>query len=142
MTSSSARYQFPNLQDAAALHEPTLIRRRRGPSTVLVSDEDLRAILAAYTFSPEIFREDEAVSIWLPELAIWGRGASVAEASDDLLEEIEQLLALLAAEERFRTSPAVLQKMPWLYRLMLTPEDEARLGLLFAAPAEAAHAFA
>ena len=70
MTASQARSAFPSLQDAAAGHEPTVITRRRGPSAVLLSDEDLRAILSSYSFSTEVFREGNAVSVWLNELAI------------------------------------------------------------------------
>ena len=134
MTASRARNEFPSLQDAAAIHEPTVIRRRRGPSAVLISDEDLRAILERCTFAPQVFREAGMVSIWLPELAIWGRGASFAKARDDLLDEVDQLLALLRADARFRTSPEMVKKLPWVYRLDLANDDDERVGILLGTP--------
>ena len=137
MTASQARSAFPSLQDAAAGHEPTVITRRRGPSAVLLSDEDLRAILSSYSFSTEVFREGTAVSVWLNELAIWGRGASFAEAKSDLLDEIDQLFALLDADARYRSSPDVEARLPWIYRLRLARGDDERIGMLFPIPASA-----
>ena len=137
MTASQARSAFPSLQDAAAGHEPTVITRRRGPSAVLLSDEDLRAILSSYSFSTEVFREGKAVSVWLNELAIWGRGASFAEAKTDLLDEIDQLFALLDADARYRSSPEIEARLPWIYRLRLARGDDERIGMLFPLPTSA-----
>ncbi len=134
MTASHARSVFPSLQDAAALHAPTVITRRRGPSAVLLSGEDLRAILSSYSFSTEVFRESGSVSIWLNELALWGRGSTFAEAKDDLLDEIDQLFALIDADVRYRSSPDVEARLAWIYRLSLAGNDDERLAMLFAAP--------
>lgn len=137
MTASHARSMFPTLQDAAALHEPTVITRRRGQSVILVSDEDLRAILASYAFTTEVFHEAGGVSMWLNELSIWGKGASFAEAKDDLLDEIDELFALLDADPRYRSSPEIERKLPWIYRLQLARTDEERLEMLLGTPASA-----
>lgn len=141
MTASRARNAFPSLQDAAALHEPTVIRRRRGMAAVLISHEDFRAILERCTFSPDVFLEGGTVSIWLPELSIWGRGESFADARADLLDEIDQLLGLLQADVRFRTSPDMVKRLPWVYRLGMVDDDDERLRILFETPppAELAH---
>lgn len=139
MTASQARNSFPSLQDAAAQHEPTLVKRRRGASAVLISDEDLRAILDLCTFSPKVFREAGKVSVWLPELSIWGRGDSFSDAKIDLLDEIDQLLGLVAADARFRTSPSVVSQLPWIYRLALVQGDKERLRILFGAPSPIEH---
>jgi hypothetical protein len=138
MTASRARNMWPTLQDAAARHEPTVITRRRGQSVVVVSDEDLRAILASYAFTTEVFREAGGVSIWLNELGIWGKGASFVEAKDDLLDEIDELFALLDSDHRYLASSDVERKLPWIYRLRLARTDQERLEMLLAAPTPAA----
>ena len=135
MTASQARGAFPSLQDAAALHEPTRITRRRGTAAVLLSEEDFDALLARFSFSPEVFFEADAVSIWLPELGIWGRGNSFGEARDSLLDEIDQFLALVSEDARFRTSAEMLERLPWVFRLSRLSDDADRLALLFSPPA-------
>lgn len=134
MTASRARDEFPSLQDAAAQHEPTLIVRRRGGSAVVISNEDFQAILQQWSFSPQVFREGTSVSVWLPELSIWGRGASFADAKADLLGEIDQLLGLLSEDARYRNSPDMVKRLPWIYRLMLAEDDAERSRVLFAPP--------
>ena len=134
MTSSQARFAFPSIQDAAASHEPTRITRRRGTAAVLVSEDDFRALLDRFVFSPEVFFENASVSIWLPELSIWGRGRSFCEAQDDLLDEIDQLLALVSADQRMRTAPETVERLPCIYRLAHVKDDASRLALLFATP--------
>jgi hypothetical protein len=139
MTSSQARFAFPDLQDAAAAHEPTRITRRRGATAILMSEEDFLALLGPFGFVPEVFFEAGAVAIWLPELAIWGRGPTFAEAQADLLDEIDQLLALAKADERMRSAPDIVKRLPWIYRLSQAADDEARLAILFAEPEGETH---
>jgi len=131
---SDARADLANLHEHALRHLPTRITRRRADSAVLLSEADFRALLSHFSFSPEVFFEDSTVSIWLPELAIWGRGTSFAEARDDLLDEIEQLLGILESEERARLAPNMVERLPWIYRLMGAESDEQLGEILFAAP--------
>jgi hypothetical protein len=74
------------------------------------------------------------VAVWLPELAIWGRGTSFAEAKEDLLGEIDQLLALLIHDGRLRSAPNNVERLPWIFRLMYADSDAEREDVLFAAP--------
>lgn len=131
---SQARADLADLFEAAIEHLPTRIDRRRAAPAVLISLEDLRALLAGFEFHPEVLFESDAVGIWLPELSIWGRGSSFEEARDDLLDEVDELLAQLAASARLRAAPNVVERLPWIYRLMATETVEERLGLLFAEP--------
>lgn len=48
----------------------------------------------------------------------------------------DQLLALLDRDARLRTSDEVVDRLPWLYRLMDADGDEAREEILFAEPAQ------
>jgi hypothetical protein len=136
-THSNARSSLADLHDEALAHSPTRIIRRRAEPAILVSEEDFRTLLSRFGFSPEVLFEPSSVAIWLPELAIWGRGPTFVEAKDDLLEEVDQLLALLDRDARLRTSDAMVERLPWLYRLMDADSDEAREGILFAEPAPA-----
>jgi hypothetical protein len=134
---SDARADLANLHEHALRHLPTRITRRRADPAVLLSEADFRALLSRYTFSPEVFFEGSMVSIWLPELAIWGRGASFPEARADLVAEIDQLLGVLEADERARLAPNMVERVPWIYRLMDAGSDEELEALLFAEPATA-----
>jgi hypothetical protein len=135
---SQARAELPDLHENAIAHLPTRIIRRRSDPAVLLSDEDFKAVLSQYQFHPEVLFEEGATSIWLPELAIWGRGESFPSAKEDLLEEVDQLLSVIESDDRFRNAPNTVARLPWIYRLMGTNEEEWE-GILFAQPAETEH---
>jgi len=139
---SEARAALADLFEDAIAHLPTRIDRRRASPAVLISLADLRSLLDRFEFHPEVLFAPTAVEIWLPELAIWGRGESFEAAQGDLLDEIAELLAQLAASPRLRSSPNVVERLPWIFRLMHTDSDEERLGMLFAEPAEEPRALA
>ena len=132
---SQARAELADLYDAALDHLPTRIVRRRAGPAVLLSLEDFKALLRRYEFAPEVLFERSSVSIWLPELAIWGRGGTFADARADLLDEIDQLLALLGSDPRLRSAPNMLERLPWIFRLLAAEDDEEREAMLFAGPA-------
>lgn len=131
---SDARANFANLHEHALRHLPTRITRRRADPAVLLSEADFRALVSGFLFSPEVFFEGSSVSIWLPQLAVWGRGASFMEARDDLLDEIDQLLGILESDERARLAPNMVERLPWIYRLMTAESDEQLAEMLFAEP--------
>jgi hypothetical protein len=132
---SQARAGLADLFEAAIEHLPTRIDRRRASPAVLISLEDLKTLLAEFEFHPEVLFEPAAVGIWLPELSIWGRGGSFEDARADLLNEIDELLAQLAASPRFRAAPNIVERLPWIFRLMSAEGDHERLPMLFADPA-------
>jgi hypothetical protein len=133
-TYSAARASLADLHEHALRHLPTRITRRRADPAVLLSEADFRAVLTRYTFHPEVFFEASGVSIWLPELAIWGRGASFAEAREDLLDEIDQLLRLLETDERARLAANMVERLPWIYRVMDATSEDELVEILFAEP--------
>ncbi|MDP9244221.1 MAG: type II toxin-antitoxin system Phd/YefM family antitoxin [Chloroflexota bacterium] len=139
---SQARASLADLFEDAIEHLPTRIDRRRAAPAVLISLEDLRTLLAGFDFHPEVLFESAAVGIWLPELAIWGRGGSFEDARADLLDEIDELLAQLAASPRLRAAPNIVEVLPWIFRLMLADTDDERRKMLFAHPAEEPRALA
>lgn len=123
-----------DIHDRATAHVPTRIIRRRARPAVIISEDDLRAVLATYEFSPDVLFEASGVAIWLPELAIWGRGATFREAKQDLFEEVEQILALYDTDERFRSSPATIGRRPWILRAMGAGDETVLEEMLFAEP--------
>lgn len=134
ITYSRARAGLADLYDHALTHLPTRIVRRRADPAVLLSLEDFKALLSRYAFTPEVLFEASSVAVWLPELAIWGRGGTFAEAKEDLLDEIDQLLVLIGEDPRLRSAPNVIERLPWIFRLMYAESDGEREAMLFAAP--------
>lgn len=134
MNYSEARAGLANLHEHALRHLPTRITRRRSEPAVLLSEADFRTLLERYSFHPEVFFEGAVVSIWLPELAIWGRGTSFADAREDLLEEIDQLLGVLESDERARLAPNMVERLPWIYRVLAAASDDELIEILFAEP--------
>jgi hypothetical protein len=132
---SRARTELADLHEDALSHLPTRITRRRASSAVLLSESDFLGLLSPFEFHPEVLFEEGATSIWLPELAIWGRGDSFATAKEDLLEEVAQLLAVLEEDDRLRNAPNIVSQLPWVYRLMAVPEGEWE-NTLFAEPTQ------
>ena len=132
---SRARSDLADLHDNALAHLPTRITRRRSDPAVLLSEEDFKALLTQFEFHPEVLFEEGATAIWLPELAIWGRGESFVAAREDLIEEVEQLLAVLQHDERVRSAANMVSRLPWIFRLLVSDEAE-RERVLFAEPSE------
>ena len=132
---SQARADLADIYDEALGHLPTRITRRRAEPAVLMSLEDFGRLVERFAFTPEVRFEASSVSIWLPELAIWGRGAAFADAQEDLMDEVDQLLALVVDDARLRSAPNMLQRLPWLYRLMLAEDGDQRRAILFSTPA-------
>ncbi len=135
MQYSQARTELADLHENALSHLPTRITRRRADSAVLLSESDFLDLLSPFEFHPEVLFEEGVTSIWLPELAVWGRGGSFAAAKEDLLEEVDQFLAVLEDDERLRSAPNIVSQRPWIYRLMAAGEDEWE-NMLFAEPTQ------
>ena len=133
MQYSRARTELADLHELALAHLPTRITRRRAASAVLVSESDFVDLLGQFEFHPEVLFEEGATSIWLPEWSIWGRGDSFAAAKEDLLDEVDQLLAVFEDDERLRDAPNVVPQRPWIYRLMAAGPDDWE-SILFVEP--------
>jgi len=132
---SDARNGFADIFDAAVAHAPTRIARRRSGEAVLIGREDLLALTEPFAFHPAVYFESDTVSVWLPELEVWGRGADFESATEDLIDEVRQYVEEYLAEERMRTAPNHRPHVPWVMRAMLL--DDAQLAeALFAEPTQ------
>jgi hypothetical protein len=131
---SEARNGFADIFDAAIAHAPTRIARRRSGEAVLIGQEDLLALTEPFTFHPAVYFEPQAVSVWLPELELWGRGIDFESAREDLVDEVRQYLDEYLADERLRAAPNHRPRVPWVVRAMLL-DDSQLADALFAEPA-------
>ncbi len=130
---SLARDALADLFDAAIDHLPTQIERRRSGEAVLISSDDLRNVLERHEFSPQVYFEAEAVSIWLPELAVWADGDDLVTAKDDLIGEVRQYVEEFASDDRLRRAPNHRDRAPWVLRARLLDDEELEAAL-FAEP--------
>ena len=118
-------------------HRPTLLERQ-GHAGVLIGAGDLDLLLAGYVFHPEAFFEPHAVSLWLPEVELYGRGASFEDAEKDLVEEVRDYIEEYWAEiERYRLAPNRAGHLPYLLRALLADREGTLPGLLFGQPMDA-----
>jgi hypothetical protein len=131
---SEARNSLADLFDAAVTHAPTRIARRRSGEAVLIGREDLISLTEPFAFHPAVYFERDAVSVWLPELEIWGRGPDFDAAREDLLDEIRQYIEEYLADERLRTAPNHRPHTPWVVKSLLLDDEELDRAL-FAEPA-------
>lgn len=86
-------------RQAVTERHPVAIERGGGSErALLIGLEEVERLISGYEFNPEAFFEPEAVSIWLPELGLYGRGPTFEEAQEDLLAEIRDYVDEYLAE--------------------------------------------
>jgi hypothetical protein len=120
-----------------AVHDrwPVLIERGRDERVLLIGSDELELALGRHEFHPEAFFETEAVSIWLPELALYGRGPSFDDAQDDLVDEVRDYI-----EEYFADAALYLRArnradhFPYVLRALLADSDDRLRDVLFTEP--------
>jgi hypothetical protein len=128
----------PVFSEAVQRHRPIKIDRGARESGVLLGDEEVLALVANRHFHPEVFREGREVSIWLPEFSLYGRGASFAEAREDLLEEVcEYVEEYLGEVELYSRAPNRADHFPFVIRAWLADASGELADVLFAPPADA-----
>jgi hypothetical protein len=96
----------PVFSEAVQNHRPIPIIRGNRDLGMLLGLEEIGRLVEAVTFQPEVFKEDRAVSIWLPEFQIYGRGHDLSSAREDLLEEVRDYVATYLEEiDSYRSAP-------------------------------------
>jgi len=130
----------PLFSEVVVEHRPALIERHRRAG-VFVAEDDASALLSPYEFHTEVFFEPAAVSFWVPELALYGRGATYEEAGEDLVEEVRDYVEEYWAEiDRYRKAPNRTSHFPYLLRAHLADRRGELLDVLLAGPSDAATA--
>jgi Antitoxin of toxin-antitoxin, RelE / RelB, TA system len=129
----------PTFSAAVQGHRPVKIDRGTHQSGVLFGTEEALALVANWEFHPEVYREEEAVSIWLPEFALYGRGASFSRAREDLLDEVRNYVdEYLDEVELYSRAPNRAAHFPFVIRAWLADASGGLVDVLFAPPTAAA----
>jgi antitoxin YefM len=129
----------PLFSDVVGERRPALIERRN-QAGLLVGEDDAVDLLSPYEFHTEVLLEGAAVSFWVPELALYGRGSSYEEAAADLVDEVREYIDEYWAEiDRYRQAPNRADHFPYLFRAHLADRHGRLLDVLLAQPSEARH---
>jgi Antitoxin of toxin-antitoxin, RelE / RelB, TA system len=120
----------PYFTEAVHRHSPLAIQRGSEDLGLLLGRDEAWALLADRSFSPEVMRGDGSVSIWLPEFALYGQGATYAEAKTDLLDEVRLYIdEYLAKAAEYQRAPNRAAHLPHVIKSYLA-ELRGELELL------------
>ena len=110
----------PYFTEAVHKHSPLAIRRGSEDLGLLLGGDEAWALLADRSFTPEVMRSDGSVSIWLPELAVYGQGATYAQAKADLLDEVRVYIdEYLANAAEYQRAPNRAAHLPHVIKAYL-----------------------
>lgn len=123
---SQARATFPALHREGQ-HTPVGITRRNREFVLTGADQVQRWLAARFRFSTEVIYEERGgVALWVPELALYGRGPTYADAREDLLGEV--LVYLDDWDDDLREAPNHAAREGWVRRLQLLAGDRVTLA--------------
>ena len=92
--------------DAVLRHRPVPIARGGKDLGVLLGIDEIARLVEGISFEPEVFKEAGAVSVWLPEFQVYGRGKDLAAARLDLLDEVRDYVREYLEEiDSYRAAP-------------------------------------
>jgi Antitoxin of toxin-antitoxin, RelE / RelB, TA system len=114
---------------------PVAIERGRSERAFLIGLDELERLLAGYAFHPEAFFEPEAVSLWLPELDLYGRAAAFEEAQDDLLAEVRDYVdEYLSEAQLYLRAPNRAKHFPFVMKAFVADAEDRLASVVFASP--------
>ena len=126
---------------AVTERRPVAIERGGDDLGVLIGADELELLLEPHSFAPEVFFEANAVSIWLSEFALYGRGRSFEDARVDLVAEVRAYVdEYLGDAPLYLRSPNRAQQFPWVLRAFIADAAGRLEDVLFAPAAEVAPA--
>ncbi len=129
----------PYFTAAVHRHSPLAIQRGSEDLGLLLGRDEAWALLADRTFTPEVMRGDGSVSIWLPEFAVDGQGATYAEAKADLLDEVRVYVdEYLANAAEYQRAPNRAAHLPHVIKAYLADLRGELELLIFPGPPELA----
>lgn len=110
----------PYFSTAVHKHQPLMIQRGASDRGLLIGEEEALALLGDRQFNPEVLSGEASVSIWLPELAIYGQSSSYAEAKEDLLSEVRYYLdEFLRSTQEYLAAPNRAGHLPYVIKAYL-----------------------
>ncbi len=114
---------------------PVPIERGGDERGLLIGFDEVMLLLDPYVFTTEVFFERGAVSIWLPELQLYGRGATFEDARADLLDEVNVYVEEFLADARlYLRSPNRASQFPWILKAYVASAAGGLTAALFTAP--------
>jgi hypothetical protein len=136
LSASDVRNRWSEVfRQAVAERRPVAIERTGMDPALLIGAEELDRLLVDYEFHPEVFFEEGAVSVWLPELALYGRGESFEEAQQDLVHEVREYLdEYLDDAPLFLRAPNRADHYPYVIRALVVDAVGRLPETLFVAP--------
>lgn len=136
ITSTEARKRWADVFSQAVEDRwPVPIERGGGERGLLIGFDEVKLLLDPYAFTTEVFFEPDAVSIWLPELQLYGRGPTFEDAQADLLDEVTAYVEeFLADAPLYLRSPNRAAHFPWVLRAYVASAAGELAAALFSAP--------
>ena len=129
------------LRRAVAEKHPVAIARTGLEPALLIGADELERLLVDHEFHPEVFFEDDVVSIWLPELTLYGRGESYDEAQVDLVHEVRDYLnEYLDDAPLYLRAPNRADQFPYVIKALIADATGRLPEILFVAPSPIAAA--
>ena len=114
---------------------PVPIERGGDERGLLIGFDEVRLLLDPYAFTTEVFFEPDVVSVWLPELQLYGRGATFEDAQRDLVDEVNAYVEEFLADARlYLRSPNRAAHFPWILKAYVANAAGDLVGALFATP--------
>ena len=114
---------------------PVPIERGGDERGLLIGFDEVSLLLDPYAFTTEVFFEPDAVSIWLPELQLYGRGETFEDAQADLVEEVHAYVEEFLADARlYLRSPNRAAHFPWILKAYVATAAGELAAALFAVP--------
>ena len=114
---------------------PVAIERAGLEPALLIGADELGRLLVDYEFHPEVFFEGDVVSIWLPELTLYGRGTSYNEAEDDLVHEVRDYVdEYLDEAPLYLRAPNRAEQFPYVIKALVADATGHLAAILFAEP--------
>ncbi len=139
LTVSSLREKIgPRLTDVVRDHRPVAVRRGQDELALLVGAQEVLALVADRRFSPEVFGSTGSVSIWLPELELYGQGPDLQLAKEDLLSEVRVYLDEYLGSSEYVRAPNRSGHLPHVIRAYLADLRDELADVIFPGPPAAA----
>ncbi len=125
----------PYFSTAVHKHQPLMIQRGASDRGLLIGEEEALALLGDRQFNPEVLRGEGSVSVWLPELEIYGKGSSYAEAKEDLLSEVRYYVEeFLHSAQEYLVAPNRAGHLPYVIKAYLADLRGQLAEALFPGP--------
>jgi hypothetical protein len=129
----------PLFTEAASRHRPLAISRGQEDLCVLLGADEADALVAGHRFSPRVYsvQGSDRVQIWLDEFAVYGEGGSLADAKEDLLDEVRAYVEEYMDEaDLYRRSPPHAERFPNVLRAYIASLRGNLAEVIFPGPPE------